>query len=121
MRKTILVIDDEKDFLEEMKFLLGQNGYEVVTASDGEEGIATMREVTPNLVLLDISMSGTDGFDVLTEFKKDTQTACVPVIMLTARDLRNFMGKAYAMRASDYVVKPFRNGELLSLIRRYEL
>ncbi len=120
MPKTILVIDDEPDFLDVMKDLLGSTGYNVLTAEDGRTGVETVNRFMPHLVFLDIAMPGMDGFDVLFELKRNAKTLPVPVVMLTAKSETRSIMKAQEMRASDYVTKPFDGNELIGLIKKYE-
>ncbi len=120
MPKTICVIDDELDVLEEIRAWLGEYGYRVVTASRADEGLEKIRDYNPDLILLDIGMPEKDGFELLSELKNNRRTSSIPVLMLTAKSESSAILKAQSMKASDYITKPFKNQELLKLIRRYE-
>ena len=120
MVKTIMLIDDEIELLKELGSWLHDHGYKVVTASSGKEGLTRLREISPHLIVLDIIMPGMDGFEVLSELKKDPKTSSVPVIMFTAQGETASIMKAQQMRATDYIIKPFDANDLLAMIRRYE-
>lgn len=120
MAKTILVVDDETDLLEELGAWLKDHGYRVVTARSGLEALACLKEVSPHIIILDIIMPNMDGFQVLSELKNNPKTSSIPVIMFTAKEETSAILKAQELRATDYVIKPFDVNSLLALIRRYE-
>lgn len=120
MAKTIMVVDDEKEVLEEMQAWLGDQGYHVVTAENAEDGMQKLDMNPAHLLLLDINMPRKDGLAMLSDLKRNTRTAAIPVIMLSARVETNAILEAMEMKACDYVTKPFNETELLRLIRRYE-
>lgn len=115
-QKKILVIDDEMELVMAIKIRLEAAGYEVVTAYDGQEGLAVAERAKPNLVLLDISMPVMDGYTALRELRARYNRETLPVIMLTAkgrmRDLFELEG------IEDYIVKPFEYDDLLLRIDR---
>lgn len=119
MQKKIIVIDDETEILLVVQSRLKANGYDVVTCENGVEGLQKIQEDHPNLILLDITMPGMDGFQVLSQLKKDPETSKIPVIMLTARGESRSILKAQDLKASDYLIKPFASDELLAVIKRY--
>ena len=120
MPKTIFVIDDEPDVRAGMKAWLGDYGYYVVTAEDGEEGLERLNTIRPDLILLDITMPRRNGFDFLSRIKRNPDTSNIPVIMLTASMDANSIFKSQQLKATDYVSKPFDEKELLRLIRKYD-
>lgn len=120
IKNTILVIDDDSELLAALKDLLEAYDYSVVTATDGASGILKLNSVKPNLILLDISMPGMDGMEVLAKLKSNPDTSSIPVVMLTAIADTNTLWKAQEMGAVDYIVKPFKEGELLKWVRTYE-
>ena len=120
IKNTILVIDDDSELLAGLKDLLEGYDYSVVTATDGVGGLLKLKTVIPNLILLDISMPGMDGLEVLAKLKSNPDTSSIPVVMLTAIADTNTLWKAQEMGAVDYIVKPFKEGELLKWVRTYE-
>lgn len=119
MSKRILVVDDEPDIVEVVKTRLEMGGYEVITASNGPEGLKAAKEGKPDLLLLDVSMPGMDGFEVLTKLKADPDIASIPVIMLTAKSEFKYIEKAQELKVTDYIIKPFKSDELLRWVNKY--
>lgn len=116
--KTILVVDDEEDVLELVKYNLEKNGYRVITASTGEEAINKARSILPNLVLLDLMLPGIDGLEVCKQLKGNSKTEQVPVIMLTAKGEESDVVVGLEVGADDYITKPFSPKVLIARIRR---
>ena len=116
-RETILVVDDEEDILLLCRVNLEFEGYHVVTASSGVEGLEQARDVHPSLVLLDVMMPTMDGWHVLEALKADHTTADVPVVMLTARVQGEDQMRGWSGGAADYIMKPFSPVALLETIR----
>jgi len=120
----ILLVDDDSDFLEATKQILAANRYEVITAKDGEEGIAKARYENPDLILLDVIMPGMDGFTVCYELRKSPQTRPIPIIMLTAVG-QQFSKPDYGVEiaidhlADDYIDKPVDTATLLKKIEKH--
>lgn len=110
----VLVVDDEKAIVDILKFNLKKEGFEVVTAADGEEGLAMFEEEKPDLMLLDIMMPKMDGFQVC---KKVRETSNIPIIMLTARaeEVDKVIGLEFG--ADDYMTKPFGVRELVARVK----
>lgn len=102
--KTILIIEDEKSIQNIIKAFLENEGYTVVLADDGIEGIARFHEWNPDLVLLDLMLPKVDGFAVCEILRKETK---IPIIMLTALDDDNNQMKGFDVLADDYITKPF--------------
>ena len=104
--QKILVVDDEQDLLEILKFNLETEGYEVTTATSAEEALET--DITSfDLILLDVMMGGMSGFAMAKKLKDNPQTAGVPIIFLTARDTENDTVTGFNLGADDYISKPF--------------
>ncbi len=116
-RETILVVDDEEDILLLCRVNLEFEGYHVVTASSGVEGLEQARAVHPSLVLLDVMMPTMDGWHVLEALKSDPETMDVPVVMLTARVQGEDQMRGWSGGAADYIMKPFSPVALLETIR----
>lgn len=113
---TVLVVDDDPTVREMMQRYLSREGFHVVTAADGDEGLRIAREIVPSVITLDVVMPDKDGWDVLRLLKSDDALSGIPVVMLTIIDERN---KGYALGASDYVVKPVEREQLLSILEKY--
>lgn len=113
----ILAVDDSPQNLEILRARLQANGYEVITAADGEEGLARARDSDPDLVLLDIMMPKLDGVAVLKRLKEDAALRFVPVVLVTAKsDTRDVVAGLEA-GADDYLVKPFDQAALIARVR----
>lgn len=114
--KTVLVVDDSPTDTHVLTEMLKKNGFSVITASSGEEGIETARAQRPDLVLMDVVMPGMSGFEATRAIAKDKETGGIPVIICTTKDQET--DKAWGLRqgASDYVVKPVQEKELITKI-----
>lgn len=110
----ILVVDDEKPISDIITYTLEKEGYEVVTAFDGEEALQKFKDEKPNLVILDIMLPKMTGLDVTREIRK---TSAVPIIMLTAKDSEIDKVVGLELGADDYVTKPFSNPELAARVK----
>ena len=115
MSKTILVIEDDVSILRGLRDNLKFEEYEVLTATDGHEGIILALEKSPDLVLLDIMLPGISGYDICRKVKE--QKPDLPIIMLTARSKEIDKIAGLDLGADDYVTKPFSTPELLARIR----
>ncbi len=113
---TALVIDDDPVVRDLMTNFLGKEGYRVVAASSGEEGLRLARELHPNAITLDVIMPGLNGWSVLSALKSDPDLAETPVILLTITDNKS-MG--YALGASEYLTKPIERDRLLAVLKKY--
>lgn len=110
----VLVIDDEPQIRRALRAGLEHNGYEVMLAANGEEGLDTAALKVPDLLILDLALPGTDGFTVLKQLREWSK---VPVIVLTVREGEEEKIKALDLGADDYLIKPFGLGELLARMR----
>jgi GAF domain-containing protein/CheY-like chemotaxis protein len=113
---TVLVIDDDAAVRDLMARFLGKEGFRVVTAAGGEEGVRHARELQPDVITLDVLMPGMDGWSVLAALKADPGLADIPVVMLTMLDDRNL---GYALGAADYLTKPIDRERLVAVLGRY--
>ena len=111
--KKILIADDRYEVVELVKATLEGEDYQVIDASDGKEALEKIKREKPDLVLLDIIMPRMDGFEVLSEVKKDPRTKDIPIIMLTAKGQKLDKDKGRRLGAQDYIVKPFSPSHLL--------
>ena len=113
-KKKILVVDDEIELVELVKIRLEVNGYEVITANSGLEGLSKAVSELPDLIILDIAMAEMDGYAVLQKLKQEEKIKDIPVIMLTAFAK---MKSLFEMEGiSDYIVKPFDPQDFLSKV-----
>lgn len=103
--EKIVFVEDETTLQKMLAAALQEAGYSVVTAADGEVGLAAVRSEKPDLVLLDLILPKMDGFTVLSEIKKDETTAHIPVIVLTNLESAEDVGKVVALGATTYLVK----------------
>jgi DNA-binding response OmpR family regulator len=113
MPQTILVVDDQSSVRQLVQDYLTEQGFRVVTATDGQNALYTARHEQPDLILLDIMMPRMDGYQFLRQFRQERQT---PVIIITAREEETDAVLGLDLGADDYVVKPFRMRELTARI-----
>jgi two-component system alkaline phosphatase synthesis response regulator PhoP len=115
--EKILVVDDEENILELIKFNLEANSYKVITAADGIDAVKLAKSEIPDLVLLDLMLPKMDGNDVCKEIRKDNSISTMPIIMLTAKseELDKILG--LELGADDYITKPFSVRELLARVK----
>jgi len=112
----VLVVDDEPNILISLEFLMQQAGFDVITAEDGEQALAHVQQAPPDLILLDISLPGISGFDVLEQLRQQTATAALPIIMLTAHGREVEREKGMALCADDDITKPFSTQALVEKV-----
>ncbi|HUN51062.1 MAG TPA: response regulator [Candidatus Sulfotelmatobacter sp.] len=113
----VLVIDDDAAVRDQMRRFLSREGFDVVTAKSGAEGIAVAKELRPSVVTLDILMHEMDGWSVLQAFKADAELAGIPIIMLSVLDEKH---KGLALGASDYLSKPIDRDRLAHALKRFK-
>ena len=113
---TILVVDDVMTNVLLLQVLLDKEGFNVVTANDGQAAIEIIRKDVPDLILLDINMPNMDGFEVIREVKKYSLYREIPVIFLTAMNDVDSIVKGFRLGGSDYITKPFNKEELMARI-----
>lgn len=113
-----MLVDDERDLVKLMIKRLEAEGYEVFAAYDGAQALEKAK-LRVNLILLDIMMPGMDGLEVLRRLRASEATRETPVIMFTALGDTKTIFDAQSFKATDYIIKPFKPAELLSLIRKY--
>lgn len=118
MKTKILVVDDEPDAVELIQFNLKSAGFEVVTASDGDEALKKARAILPSLIVLDLMLPEVDGLEVCKILRRDPQTSGIPLVMLTAKAAEVDRVLGLELGADDYVTKPFSPRELVLRIKR---
>src|SRR3954468_19719842 len=112
----ILVVDDDLDILEVLKFLLRKNGYEVILLSEARKVIDTVKETNPDIVLLDINLSGYDGREICKYLKTELKVS-IPVVLFSAN--ANYKNSFKEYYANDFLEKPFEVKKLLSLLHSF--
>ncbi len=117
MNGQVLLIEDEPNIIEAIKFILSRDGWQVHTHSNGETAVSMVRERAPDVVILDAMLPGKSGYDILRELREDGATAELPVLMLTARGQTKDRERAERAGASRFMTKPFSNSEVLDAVR----
>jgi len=115
-RGRILVVDDEIYIVHILDFSLGMEGYEVVTALDGEQALQKAKETKPDLIVLDIMMPKMDGYETCKALKANPDTKDIPVILLSAKGRNVDQQTGYDVGAEDYITKPFSPRKLVDRI-----
>ena len=114
---TVLIVEDEPDLREILRYNLEREGFKVIESEDGEAGLALLRKHLPKIVLLDIMLPGMDGVEICRSIKYDPQTRSIPVIMVTARGDESDIVLGLGVGADDYIIKPFSPRELMARIK----
>lgn len=117
MAKRILMVDDSATVLSFEKLMFRNEGYELVTASNGVEALKVVRETPPDLILLDVVMPQMDGLQCCRALKKDEVTKAIPVIMVTTKGDQAMITEAYAAGCDDFITKPIARSELLQKVK----
>ena len=118
-RKKILLVDDSSTVLLMEKMILSKSPYDLVTASDGQEGLDKAVAERPDLILLDVVMPRMDGFEVCRRIRQRDEMRGVPVIMVTTRGELTSVETGYQSGCTDYITKPINGLELLSKVKNY--
>ena len=118
-QKRILYIEDEKEMLELTRIVLEREGYEMLAAVGGADGIEAIKREKPDLVLLDLMMPDVDGWEVYRQMKADKEVADIPVIIITARtqSIDKVLGLKVA-KVADYITKPFGPRDLINSVKK---
>ncbi|MBN2906997.1 MAG: response regulator [Rhodobacteraceae bacterium] len=117
MGKHVLLIEDEPNIIEAIRFLLSRDGWQVDTHSDGTTALEKVMEKRPDIVILDVMLPGRSGFDILRDIRADADLAALPVLMLTAKGQVKDRELAERLGASRFMAKPFSNTEVLETVR----
>ncbi len=118
MPQTILVVEDDKFLRELISQKLVKEGYNVVQAIDGEEGVKKAKEEKPDIILLDLILPGIDGFEVLSRIKAEANLVAIPVIILSNLGQKEDIEKGLKLGANDYLIKAhFTPGEIIEKIQ----
>ncbi len=116
MSATILIVEDEADLATLLRYNLEAKGFKALVANDGDEAIAIIAEVKPDLILLDWMLPVVSGIELCRRWRKNQETANIPIIMLTAKGEEGDKVRGLATGADDYMVKPFSTLELMARI-----
>ena len=116
-KERILVVDDEEDILELVRFNLAKEGYQVICATTGEKAVEITRSELPDLVVLDLMLPGMDGLEVAKFLKNDPDTQNIPIVMLTAKGEESDIVTGLELGADDYVTKPFSPRILVARVK----
>lgn len=117
MSKRVLLIEDEPNIVEAIRFLLSRDGYQVDTHSDGQTALEAVARKTPDMVILDVMLPNRSGYDILMDLRGRDDTRDMPVLMLTARGQKHDRDMAAKYGASQFMTKPFSNTEMLASVR----
>ncbi|MGR3436609.1 MAG: response regulator transcription factor [Shimia sp.] len=116
--KRVLLIEDEPNIVEAIRFVLARDGWDVATHSDGATALAAVGRAAPDVVVLDAMLPNRSGFDILRDLRADPDHGALPVLMLTARGQTKDRERAEAAGADRYMTKPFDNAEVVDTVRR---
>lgn len=116
-KKLVLIVEDEENLVELLRFRLESNGYDVDVAFDGSDGLRKIESLKPDIVLLDIMMPKMHGYDVCKAARANEATKDIPIIILTARTNENEAERAKEYGASGFISKPFEPDDLLKRIK----
>lgn len=117
MGKHVLLVEDEINIIEAIRFLLAREGWTVDTHSNGADAVERIREMRPDLVVLDHMLPGKSGIDILSELRADPALQSLPVLMLTARGQARDRAQAEKAGVSRFMTKPFSNTEVVAAVR----
>jgi len=116
MSKKILIVDDEPNIVKMVESRLKAEGYEIVTARDGQEGLDAARKEKPDLIILDIMMPKLDGYEVCRMLRADIQYNAIPIVMLTACGQATDIKEGMERGADAYIAKPFEPNVLVGIV-----
>lgn len=116
-KRRVVIIEDEPNIVLSLEFLLQREGYETASATDADGGLTLVRELRPDVVLLDIMMPKRNGYEICQTIKADPELRSIAVIMVSARGQEVEVLKGLELGASAYVTKPFGNAEILEAVR----
>ncbi len=117
--KKILIVDDEQDIVETLKFMLEAQGYECFCAYDGENGLNMAKEIMPDLMILDVMMPKINGYKISRLLKYDNKYKDIPIIMVTARSQEDDKLIGQETGVNEYITKPFELDEVIAKVNEY--
>jgi DNA-binding response OmpR family regulator len=116
-KRRVVIIEDEPNIVLSLEFLLQREGYETASATDADTGLALVRQMRPDVVLLDIMMPKRNGYELCQAIKADPELRSIAIVMVSARGQEVEVLKGLELGASAYVTKPFGNAEILEAVR----
>jgi two-component system, cell cycle response regulator DivK len=119
MSKLILVVEDQADNRQILRDLLGNAGYDLVEAEDGEQALAAIAKQRPDLILMDIQLPAMDGYEATRRIRANPDAKSIPIIAVTSYALAGDEGKAFAAGCNAYITKPYSPRALLAKVREY--
>ena len=117
MTKRVLLIEDEPNIIEAIRYVLQRDGFAVDTHSDGKSALEAILDRRPDVLILDVMLPNRSGYDILRDLRSQDGTADLPVLMLTARGQKKDREMAELYGASRFMTKPFSNAEMLAAVR----
>ena len=117
--KKILIVDDEQDIVETLKFILEAQGYTCFCAYNGEDGLNQATEIMPDLIILDVMMPKINGYKISRLLKYDNKYKNIPIIMVTARSQEQDKLIGEETGVNEYISKPFELDEILAVVKKY--
>jgi DNA-binding response OmpR family regulator len=117
MGHHVLLVEDEPNIIEAVRFILSRDGWRVSCHADGANAFGEIRRLQPDVVVLDVMLPGRSGFDILRDIRADALLQTLPVLMLTAKGQAKDRERANALGASHFMTKPFSNAEVLQRLR----
>lgn len=117
--KKILIVDDEQDIVESLKFVLENNNYTCYCAYNGEDGLQLARELMPDLIILDVMMPRINGYKISRLLKFDKKYKDIPILMVTARSQEEDKLIGEETGADEYITKPFELDDVVNTIKKY--
>ncbi|MES9825535.1 MAG: response regulator [Candidatus Thiodiazotropha endolucinida] len=118
MTKTILIVDDEPNIVLSVEYLMKREGYQVMTASDGQVAIEMIADTRPDLLILDVMMPRKNGFEVCREIRADPALSGLPILMLSAKGREAEIKKGISLGADAYITKPFSTHDLVDKVNQ---
>jgi len=117
MARHILIVDDSQVDRSRLEQLLSTNGFQVSTAENGEQAIASVKRTKPDAILMDVNMPGMDGFAATRALRGDADTKEIPVVLVTAKDQKADKAWGQMLGAKGYITKPYSDDQILSQVR----
>jgi DNA-binding response OmpR family regulator len=118
MARRVLVVEDEPNISEALRFILSRRGWHVDVTGDGAQALTSIRGHVPNLVILDLMLPGISGFDILRALRDDPDTRDLPVLMLTAKGQSADRESAERLGATRFMTKPFANADVVAAVEQ---